>query len=467
MMNTDRAAAALKDATTHSVWRDDLRSLASHPPLTTDIRCDLLVVGGGFTGLWTALLAKQQQPELDVVVLESHHLGFGASSRNGGFISESLTHGITHGLELWPRELLRLLELGRENFREIQEFLSEHGIDADLTVDGKTHVATRTHEIAELAGMQELNDRFGESSEILTAEEVQADVHSPTYLGGIRIHSSGGLLNPAKLLVGLVRVAEAWGVRFFENSPAISLDDSAVRVVVASEFGKVTADKVVLATNAFKPLKRNIRLRVMPIFDHVLATERLSEGQLESLGWHDNQGMTDAGNQFHYYRKTADQRIVWGGYDANYYFGNNTSPALEQRTASHELLADHFFTTFPQLEDVRFEYKWAGLIDSTSRFTPFYDLSRSGRVGTVVGFTGLGVCSSRFGAKVILDLLYGRKTEITSLEMVRKKPFPIPPEPLRSPAVLLTRWSLTREDVNGHRNLWLRTLDRFGVGFNS
>jgi glycine/D-amino acid oxidase-like deaminating enzyme len=123
--------------------------------------------------------------------------------------------------------------------------------------------------------------------------------------------------------------------------------------------------------------------------------------------------------------------------------------------------------TFPSLEDINFEYKWAGLIDSTSRFTPFYDVSGTGRVGTVVGFTGLGVGSSRFGAKVILDLLWKRDTDIVKLEMVRRKPFPFPPEPARYPVVAFTRWSLTREDATGKRGLWLRLLDLFGVGFNS
>ena len=177
--------------------------------------------------------------------------------------------------------------------------------------------------------------------------------------------------------------------------------------------------------------------------------------------------MTDAGNQFHYYRRTADDRILWGGYDAVYYFGNRTDPSREQRDRSHGLLAAQFFDTFPQLEGLRFTHRWAGLIDSTSRFTPVFGTAMAGRLGYAVGFTGLGVGASRFGARTALDLLAGRSTERTELELVRRKPVPFPPEPLRFPLVQFTRAALAREDIAGRRGLWLRTLDRFGIGFNS
>jgi glycine/D-amino acid oxidase-like deaminating enzyme len=199
----------------------------------------------------------------------------------------------------------------------------------------------------------------------------------------------------------------------------------------------------------------------------VLATEPLTAEQVSRLGWAGNQGLTDAGNQFHYYRRTADDRIVWGGYDAIYYFGNRTDAAREQRDASHELLARQFRETFPQLMDVALTHRWAGIIDTTSRFTPVFGTALGNRVGYAVGYTGLGVASSRFGARVALDLLAGKDTERTRLEMVRRHPVPFPPEPLRWPTVQATRRALAREDKTGRRGVLLRTMDRFGVGFNS
>lgn len=238
-------------------------------------------------------------------------------------------------------------------------------------------------------------------------------------------------------------------------------------VLVRTPMAEVRADRVALATNGFRPLLRRLRWRVLPIFDHVLVTEPLSSGQLSSIGWRDGQGLTDVGNQFHYYRRTADDRILWGGYDAIYYRGNRTDAALEDRPESHSLLADQFFATFPQLEGLRFTHKWAGIIDSTSRFTPVIGTAMNGRVAYSVGYTGLGTAASRFGAQTMLDLLQGRRSERTELAIVRRKPVPFPPEPLRYPLVQFTRSRLAQEDASGRRGLWLRTLDRLGLGFNS
>lgn len=461
-------ARALAHAQNESVWRRDLDSqLTHHLPVRGELQFDLVVVGAGFTGLWTAILAREQHPELRIALVDARDVGYGASTRNGGFISESLTHGLAHGLAMWPDELPLLLELGRLNFQEIQAFLAAEGADVELLAIGKTAVATRAHEVESLRRAHELHQQWGEDSTFLTADEVRSDINSPTYLAGMRLRTGSGLVNPAKLINALAKAALNRGVQIFTQTPVTAMKESAASVRLTTPLGAVTAERVVLATNAFTPLRSSIRLRVMPIFDHVLATRVLTDTELASIGWSENQGVTDSGNQFHYYRKTSDNRILWGGYDANYYFGNDTSPAREQRRSSHELLATQFFETFPTLSDVTFDYAWAGLIDSTSRFTPFYELSRGGRIGTVVGFTGLGVGSSRFGAKVILDLLWKRDTTLTRLEMVRKRPIPVPPEPLRYPIIAFTRWMLTREDRTGKRGLYLRLLDRFGVGFNS
>ena len=175
----------------------------------------------------------------------------------------------------------------------------------------------------------------------------------------------------------------------------------------------------------------------------------------------------DLGNQFHYYRLTADNRILWGGYDAIYHYGRRIDGSLDQRPETFELLARQFFETLPQLEGLRFSHRWAGVIDTSTRFCAFYGTTHRGRTAYALGFTGLGVGASRFGADVMLDLLAGEETERTRLEMVRKKPLPFPPEPLAWIGIQLTRWSLARADETGRRNLWLRLLDRVGLGFDS
>jgi glycine/D-amino acid oxidase-like deaminating enzyme len=257
-------------------------------------------------------------------------------------------------------------------------------------------------------------------------------------------------------------------VRIFESTAATGLGRSGGGVVVRTTDGSVRAGRVALATNAFPPLLRRLRLMTVPVYDHVLMTEPLTSAQLASVGWRGRQGVGDAANLFHYYRLTRDNRILWGGYDAVYHYGSRISPSLEQREATHQLLAEHFFTTFPQLEGLRFSHRWGGVIDTSTRFTAFFGTALDGRVGYALGYTGLGVAASRFGAQVVLDRLSGEDTERTRLAMVQERPLPFPPEPARYAGVQLTRWSLERADRRGgRRNAWLRTLDRLGLGFDS
>jgi glycine/D-amino acid oxidase-like deaminating enzyme len=458
---------ALRDAVPTPLWWDRPGAPDPHPQLTGDAVADLVVVGGGLTGLWAAICAKDEDPSCDVLLLEAATIAHGASGRNGGFISDSLTHGLAHGVATWPDEMPTLLRLGRENLAEMAAFCSREDIDASLRLCGKSLVATRPHHVRELAAAYELHREHGEDVELLDAEQAQADVASPTYLGALRSRSGGGLVDPTALCWGLARAAVRRGVRIHEGTPAAGVEPHGGGARVRTQHGSVTAKRVLLATNAFPPLLRRLRNWVIPVHDHVLATEPLTAAQLASLGWAEGQGLTDAGNQFHYYRRTADDRIVFGGYDAVYYRGARTEPVSTQVDRSHELLARHFAETFPQLADVRFTHRWSGVIDTTSRFTPLFGLAMGGRVSYAVGYTGLGVGSSRFGARVALDLLAGRDTERTRLAMVRRRPVPFPPEPVRYPVVQLTRAAMARQDDTGRRGLLLRTMDRFGVGFDS
>jgi glycine/D-amino acid oxidase-like deaminating enzyme len=231
--------------------------------------------------------------------------------------------------------------------------------------------------------------------------------------------------------------------------------------------GSVRAERIALATNAFPSLLRRLRLYTVPVYDLVLVTEPLSSAQLSSIGWRHRQGVGDASNLFHYYRLTRDDRILWGGYTPLYHFGSRIDPAFEQRDSIHAMLGRHFFTTFPQLEGLRFTHRWGGVIDTSTRFCAFFGTAHSGNLAYALGYTGLGVGATRFGADVILDLLYAEDTDRTRLRMVRERPLPFPPEPIRAAAIHLTRWSMHQADThNGTRNLWLRTLDKLGLGFD-
>ncbi|WP_329026836.1 NAD(P)/FAD-dependent oxidoreductase [Streptomyces sp. NBC_00690] len=461
-------ASALAEATPRSHWLDSEEAPGASPALAEDTTCDLAVVGGGFSGLWTALLAKERDPSSDVVLVEARTAGWAASGRNGGFVSSSLTHGIGNGAERWPQELAELERMGLDNLDEIEDTLRRYGIDCGFRRDGKLWAATEPHQVHEIRAMCDLAAAHGRRIDFLSQDEIRAEVDSPTFLAGAFDGEGYALTDPAKLVWGLREVCLRLGVRIYENTPVQSMREGSFSVLLDTPYGRIGARSVALATNVFPSLLRRLRLYTVPVYDYVLTTEPLTDGQLASVGWKGRQGMSDMGNQFHYYRLTDDQRILWGGYDAIYHYGNGLRDELDQRPETFAKLAEHFFTTFPQLAGVKFSHAWGGAIDTCTRFTAFYGKAMSGRVAYALGYTGLGVAASRFGAQVMLDLLSGEETARTRLEMVRSKPLPFPPEPVRYVGVELTRRSLDRSDRNGgRRDLWLRTLDRFGLGFDS
>lgn len=465
---------ALADAVPVPYWLDRPERPDPLPPLAGPHQADLLIVGGGYAGLWTALLAKEADPDRDVLLVDAGTCGWAASGRNGGFCAASLTHGLANGVDRFPGEIDELERLGRENLDAIAATVARHRIDCDFERSGELAVAVEPYQLAGLAADADLARRYGHDVHLLDRDEVRAEVHSPTYLGGLWDRDRVALLDPARLAWGLRRAALDLGVRVHEHTRVTGLarDGGALRATTAGGAdaapGAVRARQVVLATNAFPPLLRRLRAWVVPVYDYALMTEPLSPAQRDAIGWANRQGLADTGNQFHYYRMTADGRILFGGYDAVYHYGNRVAPSLEQRTATFTALAEHFFTTFPQLAGLRFSHRWGGVIDTCTRFCAFFGTAFEGRLAYAAGYTGLGVGATRFGARVMLDLLGGEETPLTRLDLVRRKPLPFPPEPARAAGIHLTRWSLARADARqGRRNLWLRTLDRLGLGFDS
>ncbi|MFY1659782.1 NAD(P)/FAD-dependent oxidoreductase [Micromonospora sp. WMMD1274] len=473
-MTLPHTGRALADAAPVSYWLDRPVRPDPLPPLAGSHTADLLVVGGGYAGLWTALLAKEADPDRDVLLVDAGTCGWAASGRNGGFCAASLTHGLANGVERFPGEIGELERLGRENLDAIAATVAKYDIDCDLERTGELAVAVEPYQLDGLAADAALARRYGHDVRLLDRDEVRAEVASPTYLGGMWDADRVALLDPAKLAWGLRRAALDLGVRVHEHTRVIGLarDGAGLRATTAGGAdaapGAVRARQVVLATNAFPPLLRRLRSWIVPVYDYALTTEPLTAAQRDAIGWRHRQGLADTGNQFHYYRLTADNRILFGGYDAIYHYGNRVASALEQREATFTTLASHFFSTFPQLADVRFSHRWGGVIDTCTRFCAFFGTAYEGRLAYAAGFTGLGVGATRFGARVTLDLLSGADTPLTRLDLVRRKPLPFPPEPARSVGINLTRWSLARADArDGRRNLWLRTLDRLGLGFDS
>ncbi|MFH9607605.1 NAD(P)/FAD-dependent oxidoreductase [Streptomyces sp. NPDC017448] len=463
------AAHSLSGAKPVPYWLDDPDKPAALAALTGDEHTDLLVVGGGYSGLWTALIAKERDPARDVVLIEGHEVGWAASGRNGGFCAASLTHGLANGVERWPDEIAKLEELGARNLDAIEAAVARYGIDCEFERTGEIDVATEPHHLDELREWHEEIVKLGITGvDFLDRDALRAEVDSPTFLGGLWDRRGVAMLHPAKLAWGLKRACRELGVRIYEHTRGLDLVRSGTGMAVRTPYGRVFARRVALGTNIFPSLVKRVRPYTVPVYDYALMTEPLTPRQLESIGWKGRQGLGDSANQFHYFRLSADNRILWGGYDAIYPYGGKLNADLDQRPETFLKLAEQFFTCFPQLSGVRFSHAWGGAIDTCSRFTAFFGTAHQGRVAYAAGFTGLGVGSTRFGAEVMLDLLSGRETERTRLEMVRSKPMPFPPEPFAWAGIEITRRSLARADRNGgRRNLWLKTMDKLGLGFDS
>ena len=313
-----------------------------------------------------------------------------------------------------------------------------------------------------------LRNSFGDNVEVLSREDMQSRVNSPLSVGGLWDPDGTALVDPARLVWGLEQACIASGVQIYENTSALRLERTNTGIIVHTPYGSVNAQKVALATNVYRSLVRSAKKYVVPVYDFQLVTEQLTPAQMESIGWKNREGLSEAGNQFHYYRLTKDNEILWGGYDAIYNFRGKVRHEYESSAETYAHLAEAFLETFPQLQGIKFTHGWGGAIDTCSRFTQFWGQAHRGKVAYVMGYTGLGVGASRFGAQVMLDLLDGEDNERTSLRMVRKKPLPFPPEPFKFIFIRLTQWSINKSDMNqGKRNLWLKLLDSLGLGFDS
>jgi glycine/D-amino acid oxidase-like deaminating enzyme len=440
------------------------------PPLRGATVADVAIVGAGFTGLWTAIALTDTDPSLRVVVVEQETVGFGASGRNGGFCQASLTHGLANGLRHFPDEIDVLEREGIANLRELVAFTREHGIECDLEETGGLAVADQAHQVEEFRAAVDEAAEHGEELVFLDRAAVQAKVHSPIWQAGLyQPPGRDVILDPAKLVRGLARVAEERGVAIHEGSRVGAVERRAGGVRLTTESGAtIDAGHVVVATSAYSGWLRRLESHFVPVYDYVLVTDPLTPEQRASIGWAGREGMSDANNQFHYFRLTADDRILWGGYDAIYYRNNGVGPAFDRRPATFEKLEAHFRRAFPQLAGVRFPYRWGGAIDTTSRFTVTFGQALGGRLTYAIGYTGLGVGASRWAAGVVRDFILRPDSDLLRLRFVRSRPIPFPPEPLRSVAVNLVRHELDRADRNeGRRGLVLQALDALGIGFDS
>lgn len=430
---------------------------------------DVAVVGGGLTGLWTALSLKELDPAREVVVVEQGTVASGASGRNAGMLAETLDH--THGLAIrhfGRAEAARLAALGEENVRALVAFLQERGIDCDWEPSGRLMVAYTEAHLEEARRNLEIARGLGiDTHRLVGREELQAMVRSPRYLGGLEVRG-GGILDPARLTDGLRREAERCGVRVLEHTRVAAVEPDGAGVRLRAEGGVLRARRAVLATSAAThQLLPRVGRRFLPLYDYILVSEPLSAAQWEALGWRGRQGITDGRTFFNYARPTPDGRVLWGTSEAVYHRGDRVDPSCDHSPRHYALLRESWDRTFPQLAGIAWPYAWGGAICSTTRLTPFFGRALGGRAVYGLGYTGHGLGSTRLAGRILAHLALDRPHELLSLAMVRRQPFPYPPEPVRGWAVEAVTRALRRVDEGEPPALLLRVLERMGIGFSS
>jgi len=451
------------------LWHETLGPRRPRPPLTGTRTADVVIVGGGYTGLWSALHLKESAPDLDVVVLEAHDVSYGASGRNGGFAMTLLDFDLHRFAGNWGDEAAAHAHRAvARSVREIVDTVEAAGIDADLEHTGLLRVATNDAQLARVERERATAERLGLTGfDRLDQAGTRALLDSPSYLGGLT-EADCAIVNPAKLAVGLAELAVARGVAVHEGSPVLDLSETPGGVVATTPHGQVRAETAILATNAWAHRHPQARGWSAPLYTYIVVTEPLSDAQWEAIGWQGRHGVEDARNYVHYFRPTRDGRILWGGTDAVYRYGGPISPRRDRHEAIRRRLEAELVTAFPQLGRVRFTHHWGGPISITGRFVPRIGSFDGGRVHYAFGYSGHGVAPAHTAGRILRDKVLGRDTEDTAVCFVDHPQTSFPPDPLTWVGAELTRRLLQRQDRKMDRGqdsgdvdpLLLRVLDR-------
>ncbi|WP_250504399.1 MULTISPECIES: FAD-dependent oxidoreductase [unclassified Caballeronia] len=443
-------------------WLDNPAEPPAEPSLAGETRADLLIVGGGFTGLWAAVQAKEQMPELDVVLIEAGRVAHGASGRAGGIISTSVMHGLPNAVRVFPNDIAELEAFGQRNLDGFEETLERYGIDADIEWNGEMTVAVDPEHIDHLRADYDLHRSYGHDVTLLDAAATREQLDSPLFAGALWSRNRSGIVHPAKLAWGLKRAALELGVRLYEHSPLIDVIDEGATVFVTTPAGSVRAPRVLLGSGTAKVGIPDINRRVLQVRDHVLATEPLTGEQLARIGWRQRQGIYDTRTQLNYFRLTKNNNIIFGGL-VSYHFDGDPNPPRDRQRDTYYRLAEAFYKTFPQLSDVRFSHAWGGPIDYCSRGSVFAKRYLGDKAVFVAGYTGFGVAASRFGAFMGLNILFDRDSPERALDIANRSPTYIPPEPVRWLAAKVTFHAFDGADAEGGwKRAWIKGIKAMG-----
>lgn len=414
-----------------SYWFDTsgLREDALRPPLRGAAKADVAIVGGGFTGLATAIAAARRQPGRRIVVLEGARCGYGASGRNGGF-ADSTYPGFLDFATQHPPEVARgVYDTIATGLAAIEGLAREDGVAFDLEKNGALRMAATDEQVEDLATARDRIVSLGLDARLVEGAEFRALVRTERFRAGLLVPSSA-ILNPGKLARGMARVAESLGVTIHEATRVLRIEPGR-KIRIATEHGELEAAQAVLATNGYTPQLGILTTRLLPLCNYVVATEPLSAAQWESIGWQGRQGLSDMRVHFMYLRPTADGRIVAGGEGAPYFAGSQ--PSSGNYPPVVERLKRSLVETFPALEGIRFTHAWGGTMAFTRDFTPrIGPLGDDGNLFFGLGYCGEGVVMSQVAGRILAAFLAGEGGELSGLPFVGGLPPWVGFEPLRA-----------------------------------
>jgi glycine/D-amino acid oxidase-like deaminating enzyme len=412
------------------------------PPLSGDVRADVVIVGGGFTGLWTAFFLTERNPNLGVVVLEQDICGGGPSGRNGGFASGWWDE--LHGLVTLygPEPAVRACRAISAGIKGIGDFCTRHGIDAWYRAGGYMYAITATAHEKLCEEMVDLAARLGAAEELrpLTAAEVRARCASPAFRGGAYMRD-GASVQPARLARGLRRVLLERGVKIHEGTEVARLDGT----TAITSGGVVRAQHAVLAVNAWGVGWPQLNRRLVAWSSYIVMTAPAPD-RLREIGWTGGELITDFRTSLRYFRTTPDGRIAFGG-------GGGRARRTIDHMFTHDAravteTAEGFRLMFPSFADVPIEDAWGGPIDVSPTHLPsFGKVAGASNVYYATGYTGNGVAPSRVAGEVLADLITGADTDAVRLPMVNARPRAFPPEPFRSLGAAVVRRAMIAKET--------------------
>jgi glycine/D-amino acid oxidase-like deaminating enzyme len=433
----------------NSIFWWETEPVTPGPALRGTERADVCVVGGGYTGLWTAYFLKQAEPALEVAVLERSWAGSGASGHNDGYAMTVLDMSLHHLVEHHgPERAGAAHEAVARSVVEIGEFCAEHDVDAEYELNGFAAIAVNDGHLWRLERDLEAARRIGAAHDytFVEGDAARAVIGSPVVRGLLK-EGRGALINPHKLVRGLARTVEGMGVRIFERSPATTVAAGRVE----TELGAVEAPRIVIATNAYQHSFPQFRDKVLPLWSYAMATEPLTDEQRGRVAWEGREGFEDKRNFITIGRWTADGRILWGGRLAPYFYGDD----MDLRHTSNERvfgeLREAWREYFPMWQDVRFTHAYGGCVAITATFLPYVG-TLGGGIYYGFGYNGHGVAPSHTVGRALCDLVLDRDSEYTGLLFVNQDKEPrLPPEPLRFLGTRLTAKLLDRQDLRMDR----------------